>query len=104
MTKLIMDVDTGGDDAVAMLMAGHAKELELVAVTAVHGNASLQTTLRNTLATLEAGGLADVPVYAGEYAAAEWPAAHQIELAIACGSGQDGEFVAQIRHVPAEFL
>jgi len=60
-----MDVDTGGDDAVAMLMAGHAPELELVAVTVVHGNAALPTTLRNTLATLEAGGLADVPVYAG---------------------------------------
>ena len=65
MTKVIMDVDTGGDDAVAMLMAGHAPELELVAVTVVHGNAALPTTLRNTLATLEAGGLASVPVYAG---------------------------------------
>ncbi len=60
-----MDVDTGGDDAVAMLMAGHAPELELVAVTVVHGNAGLPTTVRNTLAVLEAGELGDVPVYAG---------------------------------------
>ena len=60
-----MDVDTGGDDAVALLMAGHSSELELVGVTVVHGNADLPTTVRNTLATLEAGDLSNVPVYPG---------------------------------------
>ena len=60
-----MDVDTGGDDAVALLMAGHSAELDLVGVTVAHGNAELTTTVRNTLAVLEAGGLAEVPVYAG---------------------------------------
>ena len=63
--KIIMDVDTGDDDAVALLMAGHSPELELVGVTVVHGNADLPTTVRNTLATLDAGGLSNVPVYAG---------------------------------------
>jgi len=37
--KVIMDVDTGCDDAVAMLLAGHHKALQLVAALPVHGNA-----------------------------------------------------------------
>lgn len=63
--KVILDVDTGADDAVAMLLAGHHMALELVAVTVTHGNAPLATTLENTLRLLAAGGLEHVPVYAG---------------------------------------
>ena len=63
--KIILDVDTGRDDAVAMLMAGHHPALELVAVLPVHGNAPLERTLDNSLRTLEAGGLSHIPVYAG---------------------------------------
>jgi len=63
--KLIMDVDTGSDDAVAMLMAGHHPALELVAALPVHGNASLSLTLDNTLKLLSAGKLEHVPVYPG---------------------------------------
>ena len=63
--KIILDVDTGRDDAVAILMAGHHPSLDLVAVLPVHGNAPLETTLDNTLRTLEAGGLLHIPVYAG---------------------------------------
>lgn len=63
--KIILDVDTGRDDAVALLMAGHHPAVELVAALAVHGNAPLETTLDNTLRTLEAGGLGHVPVYVG---------------------------------------
>ena len=63
--KIILDVDTGRDDAVAMLMAGHHPALDLVAVLPVHGNAPLEWTLDNTLRTLEAGELTHVPVYAG---------------------------------------
>lgn len=63
--KIILDVDTGGDDAVAMLMAGHHPEMDLVAVTVTHGNGPLSTTLDNTLRLLQAGGLEHVPVYAG---------------------------------------
>ncbi len=63
--KVIMDVDTGCDDAVAMLLAGHHKALELVAALPVHGNAPLEQTIDNTLRLLEAGKLAHVPVYSG---------------------------------------
>ena len=63
--KVILDVDTGTDDAVAILMAGHAASLDLVAVTVTHGNGPLELTLRNTLKVVAAGGLAHVPVFAG---------------------------------------
>lgn len=63
--KVIMDVDTGCDDAVAMLMAGHHKDIELVAALPVHGNAPLEQTVDNTLRLLEAGKLSHVPVYVG---------------------------------------
>jgi len=63
--KVILDVDTGTDDAVAILMAGHAASLELVAVTVTHGNGPLELTLRNTLKVVDVGGLAHVPVMAG---------------------------------------
>lgn len=63
--KIILDVDTGYDDAVAILLAGHHPALELVAVTVTHGNAPLAITLDNTLRVMEAGKLGHVPVFAG---------------------------------------
>ena len=63
--KVILDVDTGCDDAVAMLLAGHHADTELVAALPVHGNAPLAQTLDNTLRLLCAGKLEHVPVYAG---------------------------------------
>lgn len=63
--KVIIDVDTGGDDAVAILLAGYHPAVELVAVTCVEGNAPLDLVVRNSLAVLEQGKLAGVPVYAG---------------------------------------
>lgn len=63
--KVILDVDTGSDDAVAILMAGHHPALELVGVTVTHGNGPLEVTLENTARVLAAGGLAHVPFYVG---------------------------------------
>ncbi|HEY60799.1 MAG TPA: ribonucleoside hydrolase [Anaerolineae bacterium] len=65
--KVILDVDTGGDDGVALLLAGHHPALDLAAVTPVHGNAPLPVTLDNTLRVLEAGKLTHIPVYAGSH-------------------------------------
>jgi purine nucleosidase len=63
--KVILDVDTGADDAVALLMAAGAPELEPVGVTVVHGNGPLELTLSNTLKALQAAGFGHVPVFAG---------------------------------------
>jgi ribosylpyrimidine nucleosidase len=63
--KIILDVDTGSDDAVAILLAGHHPALSLVAVTVTHGNAFIDTTLDNTLRVIQAGALENIHVYAG---------------------------------------
>lgn len=65
---LILDVDTGIDDALALLYAAASPEAELLAVTALHGNAPVQDTERNTRAVLELAGLGGVEVAAGRAA------------------------------------
>ena len=62
---LILDVDPGLDDAVAMMLACGAAELEVRAVTTVAGNAELEKTTRNALGVLALIGREDVPVGAG---------------------------------------
>lgn len=64
MRKIIMDVDTGSDDAIALLAAVSSPQLELLAVTTVAGNKRLENTTDNTLRVLQLAG-AQTPVYAG---------------------------------------
>lgn len=54
---VIMDVDTGHDDAIALLMAFASPELDVRAVTVVAGNQTLDKTLRNTLRILTLAGI-----------------------------------------------
>ena len=63
---LILDVDTGIDDALALLYACASPEAELVAVTCVAGNVEARQVAANTLAVLELAGRTDVPVHLGE--------------------------------------
>jgi pyrimidine-specific ribonucleoside hydrolase len=65
MTPVILDVDTGLDDACALLLAARHPELDLKAVTCVGGNVGLEQVVVNTLTVLEAAGRADVPVARG---------------------------------------
>ena len=62
---VILDVDTGIDDACALLLAGLHDGLDLRAVTCVGGNAPLPQVVSNTLAVLHTAGRDDVPVAAG---------------------------------------
>lgn len=62
--KIILDVDTGSDDACAIMLAHYAKEIDLQAVCTVKGNQSLANTTRNTLMIKELLK-ADFPVYKG---------------------------------------
>ncbi|TCO53762.1 nucleoside hydrolase [Actinocrispum wychmicini] len=63
--KLILDVDTGTDDAVAIMFAALHPDLDLVGVTTVNGNVPLAATTDNTLRVLDHIGRADIPVYPG---------------------------------------
>ena len=62
---LILDVDTGIDDALALLYAVASPEAEIVAVTALSGNVHLDDTEHNTRAILELAGRSDIEVAAG---------------------------------------
>jgi purine nucleosidase len=62
---LILDVDTGIDDSLALLFAAADPAADLVAVTTCAGNTSLDLVTRNTLAVLELAGRTDVEVAAG---------------------------------------
>ena len=66
MIPIILDVDTGVDDALALLTAVRHPDLDLLAVSCVTGNASLERVVENTLRVLDAAGApADIPVAAG---------------------------------------
>ena len=62
---MLLDCDTGVDDAVAILLSKHLQTLELVAVTTVAGNVEVEHTTRNTLQVLELADMRDIPVYIG---------------------------------------
>lgn len=62
---VILDVDTGVDDALAILLAARHPALDLRAVTCVAGNAAVDDVVRNSLTALEAAGRGDVPVARG---------------------------------------
>jgi pyrimidine-specific ribonucleoside hydrolase len=61
----ILDVDTGVDDALALLLAALHPAVDLRAVTCVAGNTDLPGVVRNTIAVLDLAGAAGVPVAAG---------------------------------------
>lgn len=62
---LILDVDTGVDDALAILYALASPEVTLIGATTVMGNVDVDHTTENTLAVLELCGYADVEVARG---------------------------------------
>ncbi|HVW88967.1 MAG TPA: nucleoside hydrolase [Gaiellaceae bacterium] len=64
-TRIVLDCDPGHDDAIAILLALASPEIELVAVTTVSGNQTLDKTTANALRVLELAGRGDIPVYAG---------------------------------------
>jgi purine nucleosidase len=64
MKPVILDVDTGIDDALAIAYAVNSPEIELIGLTTCFGNGSIENTTRNTLVVLEHLGKS-VPVYTG---------------------------------------
>ncbi|MCU1441670.1 MAG: nucleoside hydrolase [Rhodoglobus sp.] len=64
-TSLLLDVDTGVDDALALLFVAMHPELNLRAVTCVAGNTHVDQVVRNTLDVLHAAGHVPVPVARG---------------------------------------
>jgi len=63
--KVILDVDTGIDDAIAIMLALASPELEVLGITTVSGNIDLESATKNTLRVLKLIGREDIPVYKG---------------------------------------
>jgi purine nucleosidase len=64
-TKILLDCDPGHDDAFALLLALASPELELLGVTTVAGNQTLDKTTANAIRLLEFAGRNEIPVAAG---------------------------------------
>ncbi|RFA10123.1 nucleoside hydrolase [Subtercola boreus] len=64
-TNVLLDVDTGVDDALAILFAVAHPGIALLGVSCVAGNAALPQVVQNTLKVLDAAGAGDIPVAAG---------------------------------------
>ena len=62
--KVILDCDVGHDDAVALMVAAADPLIDLLGITVVSGNQTLENTLRNTLNVVQHLAL-NIPVYAG---------------------------------------
>lgn len=62
--KIILDCDPGHDDAVAIMLAAKSPQIDLLGITVVAGNQTLEKTTANALNVCQYLGL-DIPVYAG---------------------------------------
>ncbi len=63
--KILLDCDPGHDDAIALLLALGSPEVDLLGVTTVAGNQTLEKCTANALRVLEHVGRGDIPVAAG---------------------------------------
>ena len=86
--KIILDCDPGLDDAVAILLAHGNPEIELLAITTVVGNQTLEKVTRNALLVADVAGITGIPIAAG----CDRPLVRKIENApsIHGESGMDG--------------
>ena len=63
--KIILDCDPGHDDAVAIMLATGSNEIELLGITCVGGNATLENTKLNALKICSLLNREDIPIYGG---------------------------------------
>ena len=64
MRHILIDSDTGSDDAVALIMAANNPSVKVEAITIVCGNVPTEQGVQNALYTLELCG-SEIPVYKG---------------------------------------
>lgn len=64
--NMILDIDTGIDDALALAYALGCEDINLLGVVGSYGNVSLDKGIENSLNLLKLLGKEDIPVYAGE--------------------------------------
>ncbi len=65
MINLVLDLDTGIDDAIALSIAAKDERINLLGVTCTYGNVTVDESAYNTLSLLSLLDRSDVPVYKG---------------------------------------
>jgi len=63
--KILIDTDPGVDDTLAILLALRSPELEVVGLSAIFGNTTVDHTAQNALRLIELEGHGDIPVAKG---------------------------------------
>ena len=63
--KVIIDTDPGHDDAMALMLLLKSKQVDVVAVTTVAGNSTIENTTRNAAYILDLLDRNDIPLYSG---------------------------------------
>ncbi len=97
--KIILDCDPGHDDAIAILLAAHHPDIDLLAITTVAGNQSLDKTTLNALKVCSLANIRDVPVARGMDRPLVRPARHAAN--IHGESGMDGPDIPEPDIEPA---
>lgn len=91
---VLIDCDPGVDDAVALLLAFASPELDVLGVTTVAGNQTLERTTANALRVVELAGRDGVPVAAG----ADRPLVRELAVTKVHGeSGLEGWDLPEVR-------
>ncbi|GCE16911.1 nucleoside hydrolase [Dictyobacter kobayashii] len=96
--KIILDCDPGHDDAIALLLAARHPALELLAITTVAGNQSVEKTSTNALKVCSVAKILNVPVARGMHQPLLRPARFATD--IHGESGLDGPELSSIAPLP----
>lgn len=93
MERIILDCDPGHDDAIAILLAAGSPEIELLGITTVAGNNTIENVTTNAQAVCQVAGI-DVPIARGasEPLVTQQIVSHDIHG----GTGMDGPVLPEI--------
>ncbi len=101
MNNIWLDCDPGHDDAMAILMAAFHPEINLLGISTVAGNQSVEKTCANARAMLAALGREDIPVYRGQASALLSPMPFCAEIHGESGlDGPDGKPLFSLQNPP----
>lgn len=78
--KIILDCDPGHDDAIAILLAAHHPDIDLLAITTVAGNQTVTKTANNALKVCSLADIRTVPIAKGMGRPLVRPARHAANI------------------------
>lgn len=102
MRKVILDMDPGIDDALALILALKSSEIQVLGITTVAGNAPVEMTCTNARRLLEYLGVTDIPVAKGAAKPLEHPLVDALDYHGPDGLGQCNLPPPRLRLHPAK--